>query len=194
AAFAQEGMIAGVVKDGSGGVMPGVTVEATSPALIEKVRSAVTDTSGQYRLTNLPVGVYKVTFTLSGFSKQERDGIELTSGFTASVNASMTVGQLTETVVVSGVSPVVDVQSARQAITFEGDALKELPTSRNVNSLLQLTPGIASNYRTGQSFGQPGICVGGVGVFCNPSVNGFNQGDSGSSFDTGLGDTNGANN
>jgi carboxypeptidase family protein len=194
AALAQEGQIAGIVRDSSGGVVPGVTVEATSPALIEKVRSAITDTNGQYRLTNLPVGIYKVTFTLSGFTKQERDGIELTSGFTAPVNATMAVGNLTETVVVSGTSPVVDVQNARQAITFEGDTLKELPTARNINSLLELTPGIASNYRTGQSFGQPGVCVGGVGVFCNPSVNGFNQGDSGASFNTGGGDADGTNN
>ena len=194
AALAQEGQIAGTVRDSSGGVIPGVTVEATSPALIEKVRSAITDTNGQYRLTNLPVGTYKVTFSLSGFTKQERDGVELTSGFTAPVNATMAVGNLTETVVVSGTSPVVDVQNARQAITFEGDTIKELPTARNINSLLELTPGISSNYRTGQSFGQPGVCVGGVGVFCNPSVNGFNQGDNGASFDTGLGDANGANN
>src|SRR5215510_9349125 len=124
AALAQEGQIAGIVRDSSGGVIPGVTVEAGSPALIEKVQSAITDTNGQYRLTNLPVGTYKVTFSLSGFTKQERDGVELTSGFTAPVNATMAVGNLTEVVVVSGTSPVVDVQNARQAITFEGDTLK----------------------------------------------------------------------
>src|SRR5262249_21969767 len=140
AASAQEGQIAGTVRDSSGAVIPGVTVEASSPALIEKVRSAVTDPNGQYRITNLPVGIYKVTFTLSGFSKQERDAIELTSGFTAPVNATMSVGQVSETVVVAATSPVVDVQNARQAITFEGDSLKELPTARNINSLLELTP------------------------------------------------------
>ena len=193
-ALAQDGQIAGTVRDSSGAVIPGVTVEATSPALIEKARSAITDTNGQYRLTNLPVGIYKVTFTLSGFTKQERDEVELTSGFTAPVNATMSVGQVSETVLVAATSPVVDVQNARQAVTFQGEALKELPTSRNINSLVTLTPGIASNYRAGQSFGQPGVCVGGIGVFCNPSLNGFNQGDSGSSFDTGLGDQNGANN
>jgi hypothetical protein len=194
AAFAQEGQIAGVVRDTSGGVMPGVTVEATSPALIEKVRTATTDSNGQYQLTNLPVGTYTVTFTLSGFSKQQRDEVALTSGFTAAINATMSVGQLTDTVVVTGASPVVDVQNARQSVTFDGDNLKELPTARNINSLLELTPGIGSNYRTGQSFGQPGVCVGGVGTFCNPSLNGFNQGDTGSQFDAGFGDTNGGNN
>src|SRR5688572_21613273 len=87
AAFAQEGQIAGTVRDSSGGVMPGVTIEVTSPALIEKVRTAVTDTNGQYRITNLPVGVYSVTFTLSGFSKQQQNDVQLTSGFTAPINA-----------------------------------------------------------------------------------------------------------
>jgi hypothetical protein len=86
AAYAQ-GTIAGAVTDASGGVLPGVTVEVASPALIEKVRSTVTDNNGQYRLTNLPVGKYKVTFSLSGFTKQERDDIEVTSDNTAPVNA-----------------------------------------------------------------------------------------------------------
>src|SRR5436309_11942680 len=83
AAFAQEGQIAGTVRDPSDAVMPGVLVEVTSPALIEKVRSATTDGSGQYRITNLPVGTYTVTFTLEGFSRQQRDYVELTTGFTA---------------------------------------------------------------------------------------------------------------
>jgi hypothetical protein len=177
AALAQEGQIAGTVRDTSGGVMPGVTVEATSPALIEKVRTAVSDNSGQYRLTNLPVGTYTVTFTLSGFAPQNFEQVVLTSGFTAPVNATMTVGGLAESVTVTGTTPTVDVQNARQAVTFDGDEIRELPTARNVNSLLTLTPGISSNYRSGQGFGEPGICVGGIGVFCNPGLNGFNVGD-----------------
>ena len=180
--FAQEGQIAGTVRDTSGAVMPGVTVEASSPALIEKVRSAITDSNGQYQLTNLPVGVYSVTFTLQGFSKQQRDNVELTSGFTAPVNATMTVGQITETVSVVSATPLVDVTTARQAVTFQGADLKELPTTRNVNSLLELTPGISSNYRPNPAFGQPGVCVGGIGTFCNPGVNGFNVGDTGAGF------------
>ena len=102
-ALAQEGQIAGTVRDTSGALMPGVTVEVTSPALIEKVRTASTDASGQYRITNLPVGTYKVTFSLEGFTKQERDDVVLTSGFTAPINGTLAVGQLAETVVVSGV-------------------------------------------------------------------------------------------
>src|SRR5436189_6127824 len=93
-ALAQDGRIAGSVRDSSDALIPGVTVEVASPALIEKVRSAITDNNGQYRLTNLPVGTYKVTFSLSGFTKQERDGIEVTSTSTSPVNSILKVGQL----------------------------------------------------------------------------------------------------
>jgi hypothetical protein len=176
-ASAQEGQIAGTVRDSMGAVMPGVTVDVTSPALIEKLRSATTDTNGQYQITNLPVGAYQVTFTLTGFAKQQQSNVQLTSGFTANVNATMGVGQVEETIVVSGAAPVVDVQNAREVISLTGDEIKDLPTSRNVNSLLALTPGINSNYKPTTAFGAPGVCVGGIGVFCNPGVNGFNVGD-----------------
>jgi hypothetical protein len=185
-AYAQEGQIAGTVRDSSSAVIPGVTVEVTSPALIEKIRSTTTDSLGQYRITNLPVGTYKVTFSVSGFAKQERDDVVLTSGFTAPVNAVMTVGEITETVVVAGVTPTVDVQNSREVINLPGDQIRDMPTSRNVNSLLQLTPGISSQYTTSTSqspFGAPGVCVGGIGVFCNPGINGFNIGDRGTALD-----------
>ena len=173
AAFAQEGTIAGTVRDASGAVMPGVTVEVTSPALIEKVRSATTDQNGQYRIPALPIGTYTVTFTLEGFSKQQRADVILTSGFTAPINATMAVGQLAETLVVTAESPAVDVQNARQAVVFDGEQIRDLPTNRNVNSLLALTPGINSGYQPGTL---SGVCSGGVGVFCNPGVTSFNQG------------------
>jgi hypothetical protein len=173
AAFAQEGQIAGTVKDASGAVMPGVLVEVTSPALIEKVRSATTNADGRYNFTNLPIGTYQVTFSLEGFTKQQRNDVILSSGFTATVNGEMKVGQLTETLVVTASSPAVDVQNARQAITFDGEQLRDLPTNRNVNSLLALTPGISSGYAPGTL---AGTCSGGVGVFCNPGVTNFNQG------------------
>src|SRR4029453_14098546 len=83
AVFAQEGVIAGTVRDEQSAVMPGVTVEVTSPALIEKLRATTSDSNGQYRITNLPVGTYSVTFTVTGFSKQERNEVVLSSGFTA---------------------------------------------------------------------------------------------------------------
>src|SRR3978361_2379484 len=102
AASAQTSAISGVVKDTSGAVLPGVTVEAASPALIEKVRSAVTDGSGQYRIENLRPGVYEVTFKLTGFRGVKREGIELVGSFVASVNADMQVGSIEETITVSG--------------------------------------------------------------------------------------------
>src|SRR5438045_4322625 len=183
-ALAQDGRIAGSVRDSSDALIPGVTVEAASPALIEKVRTAITDSNGQYRLTNLPVGTYKVTFSLAGFTKQERDGILVTTGNSVPVNGVLTVGQLSETVVVSGAAPVVDVQNAREVINLPGDVIKELPTARNVNNLLNLTPGIQSPYRPGSGAFSPGVCVGGIGVFCNPGVAGFNVGDPGVGADS----------
>src|SRR5689334_21422524 len=143
-AFAQQGQIAGTVRDTSGAVVPGVTVEVTSPALIEKVRSGVTDNLGQYRITNLPVGTYSVTFTLAGFLKQQRDNIVVTTGFTAPVNATLSVGQLAETVTVVSEAPTVDVQSSRQVATFASAYLRELPTTRNIRSVLTLTPGLTN--------------------------------------------------
>src|SRR5713226_1860862 len=108
------GAVAGVVKDSTGGVLPGVTVEASSPALIEKVRSVTTDGEGQYKIVDLRPGTYSVTFTLTGFAVIKREGIELTGGFTAPVNAELRPGSLEETVIVAGSSPVVDVQSVMQ--------------------------------------------------------------------------------
>src|SRR5262245_19389207 len=107
-----QGSIVGSVKDGTGALLPGVTVEASSPALIEKVRSVTTDGSGQYRIVDLRPGTYSVTFTLPGFSTFKRDGIELTGSFSATVDAEMKLGSVEETITVSGESPVVDVQSA----------------------------------------------------------------------------------
>src|ERR1700740_3619759 len=90
--------IAGIVKDSSGAVLPGVTVEASSPVLIEKVRSAVTDAGGQYRIVDLRAGTYTLTFTLTGFSSVRRDGVELEGAFTAVVNADLKVGTVAETI------------------------------------------------------------------------------------------------
>src|SRR6266542_3115111 len=127
AVFAQA-VITGVVRDTSGAVLPGVTVEATSPALIEKVRTAVSDGTGQYRIEDLRPGTYSVTFTLQGFNTYKREGIELTGSFTATVNADLKVGALAETITVTGETPVVDVQSARREVTLNTDVLKAIPT------------------------------------------------------------------
>ena len=143
-AFAQA-VIAGVVKDASGAILPGVTVEATSPALIEKVRTAVTDGTGQYRIENLRPGTYAVTFALSGFSTFRREGIELTGSFTATVDAEMRVGQLQETVTVTGASPIVDVQSARREMTIDNDVIRAIPNQRNYGSMVAMVPGVITN-------------------------------------------------
>ena len=134
--------IAGVVKDSSGAVLPGVTVEASSPALIEKVRSAVTDSSGQYRIEDLRPGTYLVTFKLSGFSVVERPGIELTGSFAAKIDADLKVGTLAETITVSGETPVVDVVNARKQSTITNDAIAAIPTARLYHSIAALVPGI----------------------------------------------------
>jgi hypothetical protein len=140
-ATAQSG-IAGVVKDTSGAVMPGVTVEASSPALIEKVRSAVTDGQGQYKVVDLRPGIYDVIFTLAGFSTVKRTGVTLTTNFTAQVNADMVVGALEETLTVSGQSPVVDVQNVTQQRVLTNEVVAALPNSRMLEQLATLIPGI----------------------------------------------------
>jgi hypothetical protein len=141
AAFAQA--IAGVVRDASGGVMPGVTVEASSPALIEKSRTVVTDGDGQYKIINLVPGTYSVTFTLSGFNTVKRDGIELTGDFTAPVNAELKVGAIEETITVSGASPLIDTQSVTQKKSLTSDMISALPTGRSFQNLSVLVPGVS---------------------------------------------------
>jgi hypothetical protein len=151
AAFAQVSAIAGVVRDTTGAVMPGVTVEASSPALIEKVRSVVTDAEGVYRVVDLRPGVYRVTFTLPGFNTIVRDGIELSAGFTASVNADMRVGSLEETITVSGAAPMVDTQNVIQQRVISRELLDSVPTSRT--NFAALTPGASRSTDVGGSGG-----------------------------------------
>jgi hypothetical protein len=123
--------IAGVVRDSSGSVLPGATVEVSSPALIEKVRTAVSDNSGQYRVIDLRPGTYSVVFSLPGFRQYRRDGIELTGALTATVNADLPVGTLQETVTVKGETPIVDVQSVRRQTTLDNEILTTVPTARS---------------------------------------------------------------
>lgn len=137
--------IAGIVRDTSGGAMPGVTVEAASPALIEKVRTVVTDGEGRYAIVDLRPGTYTVTFTLPGFSTIRREGIQLGSGFTASVNAEMRVGALEETITVTGAAPVVDTQTVRQQQTIGSRELEALPSGNiGLQTLAYITPGFAT--------------------------------------------------
>ena len=132
--------ITGVVKDPSGAVLPGVTVEAASPALIEKVRSATTDGNGQYRIVDLRAGEYAVTFTLPGFTTVKREGVALEGTFTATINADLRVGALTETITVTGESPIVDVQNVRRQMVLDNDMISAIPSSRSYNNLIQLIP------------------------------------------------------
>ena len=132
--------ITGVVKDTSGAVLPGVTVEASSPALIERVRTSVTDESGRYRIVDLRPGTYTVSFTLTGFQSVRREGVELPGTFTATVDADLKVGSIEETITVTGDSPIVDVQSIRRQTVLDNDIISSIPATRSYNSLMQLMP------------------------------------------------------
>jgi hypothetical protein len=135
-------VITGVVKDATGAVLPGVTVEASSAALIEKVRAAVTDSTGQYRIVELRPGTYSVTFTLPGFSTVKHDGVMLTTGFAATVNAELRVGNVAETITVSGQSPVIDFQNVAQQRVLTREVIDTIPTgSRSFANLGVLVPG-----------------------------------------------------
>jgi carboxypeptidase family protein len=140
---AQETAIAGLVRDTSGAVLPGVTVEVSSPALIEKTRAAVSDGAGRYKIGDLVPGQYAITFSLPGFTTVKREGIVLTDGFTAPVNADLKVGSIEETITVTTASPVVDVQSSNNFRTvITADTMSAIPAgSRNIQALGILIPG-----------------------------------------------------
>jgi hypothetical protein len=140
-----QSVFAGTVKDTSGAVMPGVTVEVSSPALIEGVRSAVTSESGQYRIVDLRPGTYTLTFTLPGFNTIVRDAVELPANFTSTINVELTVGALQESVTVSGASPVVDVQTNVRQQVLTRDVLDAVPTAKTIQGLGQLVVGVTLN-------------------------------------------------
>ena len=140
-AYAQSSL-AGVVKDSSGAVLPGVVVEVASPVLIEKTRSAITDGTGQYRISDLPPGTYVVTFTLSGFSIIKREGVEVSGAGVVTISADMRVGAVSETVNVTGENPVVDVQSTRRQEVLSNAVVSALPAARGYGNLLATVPGI----------------------------------------------------
>ena len=139
--FAQASLT-GTVRDASGAVLPGVTVEAASPALIEKVRTATTDGAGQYRIVDLRAGTYSLTFTLPGFITVKRDGIVLTGSQVLTIPADLRVGGVEETITVTGESPVVDVQSARREVVIDNELIQTIPASRAAGALLNATPGL----------------------------------------------------
>jgi hypothetical protein len=184
-AFAQgvRASVTGVVKDTSGAVLPGVTVEVASPVLIEKTRSAVSDGTGQYRIVDLPPGTYSVTFTLTGFSTVKRDGIELSGSFVATINADMKVGAVEETITVSGETPIVDVQSTRRQTTLSGETVNAIPTARGYAGIMVLMPSVITQSGTSADVQTtPGMVVfGGAGGRSNEgrlTVDGLNTGAS----------------
>src|SRR5687768_14110275 len=134
--------ISGIVRDTSGAVLPGVTVEAASPVLIEKTRAVVTDGEGRYAIVDLRPGTYLVLFTLTGFNTFRREGIDLPSNFTMTINADLRVGALEESITVTGDAPVVDVQSTQRTHVLNRDLLDALPTARNYSGLAALMPGV----------------------------------------------------
>lgn len=150
-AFAQ-GSITGVVRDTSGGVLPGVLVTTTSPALIEQSRTGVTDGTGQYRLVGLPPGTYQVTFQLDGFSTVVREGVEIAGTFTATINIELRVGALSETITVTGEAPIVDVQSSARQHVIDDETIAALPAGRSHYDLGALVPGLQ-----GTQFGRAGF-------------------------------------
>lgn len=145
--------IAGVVKDTSGAVLPGVTVEAASPALIEKVRSVVSDANGNYKLVDLRPGSYSVTFSLPGFSTFKRDGLDLTTGVTVNINADMKVGSLEETITVTGATPVVDIQNVRTQTVLSQAVLDAIPSAKTAAAFAGLTLGANLQASTSQDVG-----------------------------------------
>src|SRR5215475_5214953 len=158
AAWAQVSL-SGTVKDASGAVLPGVTVEASSPALIEKTRSATTDGTGQYRIESLQPGTYTVTFTLAGFSTVKREDVSLSGTGVVKIDADMKVGGVAETITVTGETPVVDVQSTKTAVTLDNETMRNMPSVRNYSYLLTAVPGLQTNnnnVNTGPVFAIPG--------------------------------------
>src|SRR5258705_6300212 len=137
-----QAVIAGSVKDTSGAMLPGVTVEASSPALIEKTRSVVSDGSGQFRIVDLPPGTYDVAFSLSGFKTIKRAGVVLQGEFVATINGDMQVGALSETITVTGAQPTVDVSNNTTQFVVNREILDDIPTPiRNTPSRALLLPG-----------------------------------------------------
>jgi len=141
--FAQSA-IAGIVKDPSGAVLPGVTVEVSSPSIIEGTRSAITDGTGQYRIVDLRPGEYIVTFSLTGFKQVRREGIVLPVSFTSTVNAELAVGAIEEAVTVTGSSPLVDVRGSVSQSVMNREVLDTIPTGKDPFAVGQLIPGVTT--------------------------------------------------
>ena len=168
--------IAGAVKDSSGAVLPGVTVEAASPALIEKVLTTTTDGAGRYRIEDLRPGAYVVTFTLPGFVTVRRDGVTVSGSGVIAVDGELRVGGVQETVTVTGETPIVDIQSTKREVTLDNETMRSLPSVRSYSYLLTTVPGLQTNVNTVNS--GPVFAIfpihGGRGVESRLTVEGMN--------------------
>jgi hypothetical protein len=172
-AASAQSSLAGVAKDTSGAVLPGVTVEAASSALIEKVRSVTTDASGQYKIVDLRPGTYTLTFSLTGFSTVKREGIELSGSGTVQINADLKVGALAETITVTGETPVVDVQNAARQQILSGELVANTPAAKSWNGIMLLVPGVTGDPNTVQL--TPGMVL--FGIHGGPATEGRLQVD-----------------
>ena len=152
--------IGGTVADDTGAVLPGVTVEARSPALIEQVRTVVTDRAGQYLIVALESGEYTVTFTLPGFRTVIRDGIRLSAGFTANISAQLQVGSVEETITITGEAPLVDIRSVSQQVSVDREIIDTIPSGRSFQNLGILVPGMVGDGVVGSTLA---VDVGGQG-------------------------------
>ena len=159
--------IAGVVRDASGAILPGVSVEATSSSLTEKVRTAVSDATGQYRIVTLPPGAYAVTFTLAGFKSVRRDNVSVSGSGVIPINADMQLGSLEETITVTGASPLVDTQTTRRETVVSAETINALPITRNYGGVLYATPGLTVQPGVNNNALMPGMSLfsahGGIG-------------------------------
>jgi hypothetical protein len=151
--------IAGVVRDSSGAVLPGVTVEATSPSLTEKARTAVSDATGQYRIVTLPPGTYVVTFALTGFTTVKRDNVAVSGSGVIPINADLRLGSLEETVTVTGASPIVDTQTTRRETVVSAETINALPITRNYGGVLYATPGLTVQPGVNNNALMPGMSL-----------------------------------
>ncbi len=141
-AVSAQSQFTGLVTDESGAALPGVTVEVASPVLIEKIRTGVTDGTGRYTIIDLRPGTYKLTYTLAGFATTIRDAVELPTQFVATINVQLKVGSLEESITVSGETPIVDTQQAARTVVLGRDLYDALPTTRSIQSIGQMIPGI----------------------------------------------------
>ena len=152
--LAEAQQIGGTVTDTTGGVLPGVTVEARSPALIEQVRTAITDGNGQYLIVALETGEYSVTYSLPGFGTVVREGVQLNTGFTATLDIQLSVGDIQETITVSGATPVVDIQNVEQVAVMDREVIDSIPTGKSLTSYGLLVPGMVGAESYGTSLAQ----------------------------------------